>query len=451
MALSDQHVEEFLSAIRSGEAGASSLLHDHPGLDRFNIFTAAAAGESDALADFLRRDSSLAQTTHGRDEWPPLAYACRSELHTAGASRAAGLQRVASLLLEAGANPNSFSVYWESHDKKAPLSVLYHACMSDHVALVELLLERGANTQDGESIYHAAQHNRRACLERLLAHGADLSSRQSPYGNTPLYFLAGHQTDEQGQAQWFQGFTWLLAHGADPNTTSDSSEETPLHRVAASPHKRAAAGALLEHGADVDRRRSDGQTPYQVAVRHGNTAVASLLREHGADTAALRPVDEFLGACLAGDGDAARGLLTSHPHLPAAITDADRAAIVNAVHQGRAGAVRLLVDLGFDLHHEAEHGGTPLHWAAWLGNVALVRLLIDLGAPIDVRDSQYGASALGWAAHGSECHSDDGRYCDIVDALIDAGARREFTVNKWGKSLQGNARVAERLKARGFI
>jgi ankyrin repeat protein len=91
-----------------------------------------------------------------------------------------------------------------------------------------------------------------------------------------------------------------------------------------------------------------------------------------------------------------------------------------------------------------------LHWAAWLGRVELVRLLIAIGAPIDPRDRTYGASPLGWAAHGSECHASEDRYCDIVDALADAGARREFTINKWGHALQGTPRVAARLKARGL-
>ncbi len=448
--MTEEHVEEFLKAIQNGEAAAASLLDEHSDLGRFNIFSAAAAGEPDAVAGFLRRDPSLWQATHGPEEWPPLAYACRSRLHATGPARAHGLQRAALVLLDAGASPNSFSLYWESDDKKAPISVLYHACMSDHLALVDLLLERGAATQDGESIYHAAQYNRRACLERLLSHGADLSSRQTPYGNTPLYFLAGHQDDEQGRAVWFQGFTWLLEHGADPNVTNCSSEEAPLHRVAASAHHRATLLALLSHGADVNLRRADGRTPYQIAVRRGNTALASLLREHGADAAVLQPVDEFLGACLTGDGGAARRFLATHPNLFATMTGIDHAALVDAVHHGRGDVLRTMVDLGFDLHREGEHGGTPLHWAAWLGNIDLVRLLIGLGAPIDVRDRQYGASPLGWAAHGSECHRDDDRYCAVVDALIDAGARREFTINKWGKALEGSARVAERLKARGL-
>src|SRR5438045_1158855 len=99
MAVSDQHVEEFLRAIRSGDAVASAMLSEHPDIGGINIFTAAAAGEADIVADFLARDVPLGQATHGREEWPPLAYACRSELHATSGARAAGLQRVAATLL----------------------------------------------------------------------------------------------------------------------------------------------------------------------------------------------------------------------------------------------------------------------------------------------------------------------------------------------------------------
>jgi ankyrin repeat protein len=137
---------------------------------------------------------------------------------------------------------------------------------------------RGAAPNDGEFVYHAAQYNRQACLKRLAVHGADFSSRQEPYGNTPLFFLVGHVEDDDGRATWFRGFTWMLDHDADPNVTSYQSGETHLHGVAAGPPKIATARQLLPHGADVNLPRADGRTAYQIAVRHGNAAIADLLR-----------------------------------------------------------------------------------------------------------------------------------------------------------------------------
>jgi hypothetical protein len=80
-----------------------------------------------------------------------------------------------------------------------------------------------------------------------------------------------------------------------------------------------------------------------------------------------------------------------------------------------------------------------------------VRLLIDLGAPINIRDGQFGSSPLGWTAHGSGCHpGNDTAHCAIVDMLIEAGAERDASINKWGELPEGMAskQVAKHLAER---
>ncbi len=385
----DAQAERFLEAIREDRAGVvERLLGAHPDLARYSIHTASATGDVERVATFIGGDASLVTAGHGDDAWPPLAYACRSPLHAASLRHADRLLRTARLLLDAGADPNSGSV-WHEAGGDAPNPVLYHACMSDHVGIVKLLLERGARPNDGESIYHAAQYNRRACLDLLLAFGGDVSSRQRPYGNTPLYFLAGHNSDDDGAATWFQGFTWLLEHGANPNVTSYDVLETPLHRVAAGPRRLATARLLIAHDADVNQPRADGRTPYVLAVRHGNSAVADLLASHGANVDVPDPTDAFLGACLAADAARAQAMLTSHPRLIRDLGKAGPEALADAVRWDRADAMRLMVDLGFSLSDEEGGGGTPLHDAAWLGRVAIVRQLLALGADVNRRDRQY--------------------------------------------------------------
>jgi ankyrin repeat protein len=397
--------ERFLTAVRDQKADvAARLLETSPRIADFNVFTAAAAGNADAVAGFIREDPACVHATHAKEAVPPLVYACASERHLAGEQPAADVRRVATLLMDAGASANSFSVFAEGAGGPAPISALYYACMSNHVALVKLLLDRGANPMDGESLYHGAQHNRQACLELMLAHGADLSSRQEPHGNTPLYFLVGHHDDENGAAEWFKGLTWLLDHGADPNVTSNAKAETPLHGVAASKPKLATVRQLLAHGADVNRPRGDGRTAYRIAVRHGNAAIAQLLRDHGAIVDGLRSMEVFLGACLAADADRARAMLAAQPRLIESMTDEDKAAMADAVNQDNAKAIRLMVDLGFQLSWLDGGAGTPLHMAAWQGNTALARLLIDLGAPINLRDGQFGSATtvpcLSWMTTG---------------------------------------------------
>ena len=128
----------------------------------------------------------------------------------------------------------------------------------------------------------------------------------------------------------------------------------------------------------------------------------------------------------------------------------------DAVKNDRADAIRLMVDLGFDLSWEEAHGGTPLHTAAWLGKVDLVKALVALGAPVNQRDQQFGSSPLGWTAHGSSFeggNAPEGNFVAIVDLLIDAGATREAAINKWGEPPEGMATstVRTRLHERGFV
>jgi ankyrin repeat protein len=448
----EQQVQRFLAAVREHKLGpAQRILDAHPTVASASIFAAAAAGRFDLVADFIAKNADAAFARDGREESTPLAYACGSPFHRTDGRHAEDLRRIVTLLLDRGVSANSSTAFYEG-DKKMPIPVLYYAVMSDHVALVELLLARGASPNDGESVYHAAQHNRVACLERLLAHGANLSSKQSPYDNTPLFFLVGHHTDEGGEAAWFKGMVWLLDHGADPNVTAYKKGEAPLHSLAASAPKPATVRALLAHGADPNQRRNDGRTPYRIALRHGNVEIAEILRAHGATTDGVAPIEEFLGACLAADGDRARAVLVEHPDLMASLTDEDRWAVCDAVLHDRADAVRLMVSLGFSLTWTRD-GGTPLHWAAWNGKADLVKVLLELGAPVNQRDTQFGSSALGWTAHGSGCwHGRDAAYCAIVDELITAGADRPSSINSGGEPPEGMASrvVSKHLREIGF-
>lgn len=356
------------------------------------------------------------------------------------------------LLLDRGADPNAFE-FFNSDDENSKLPALYWASEHNHVPIVRLLLERGANPNDGESTYHSAQHGHLECLELLLAHGADISGRHPHWRNTPLYFLAGHTDDEGGAAPWLRGLKWLLDHGADPNVPSSAKAETPLHALVRSSRTIAATAALLDHGAAVDQPRADGRTPYAVAVRSGNDAAAALLRSRGAAAAGLTPVDRLLGACMRGDETAARAIVASDPAIMQGFTEEDRAILARAADENRAAALRLMAALGFDLTWEGEDGGTPLHHAAWLGRAALVELLLDLGAPVNVRDRTYGSSPIAWAAHGStNCRSADDDYCAVVERLLAAGSDYAAAINKWGEppAPMASPRVAALLKARGF-
>src|SRR5262249_36877063 len=193
----------------------------YPAMARTSVHAAAAAADTEILSELLRASPELATALDEPDHWPPLHYACASP-----STDEERVRRCVQLLLEHGADPSSSVAHGEF-----PLSALYRALEAKHRGAARLLLERGANPQDGESVHHMAEHDDTESLELLLEHGADLGTRQEPYGNTPLFFLAGYRDGHHATEAATRGMRWLLEHGADPNVTSGPTQETALHRV----------------------------------------------------------------------------------------------------------------------------------------------------------------------------------------------------------------------------
>jgi ankyrin repeat protein len=455
------HANRFLQALREDAAAhAHEMLAAHPEIAPYSIHTAAAIGEVEAVARFLAEDRSLAVKPSMPGSIEPLIFACHSGLQSLLRDRDVNGPGVVQLLLDAGASPNAFITFEGSTGPGVP--ALYFAVVSNNLPVVRMLLERGANPNDGESVFHGAELNHRECLEILLEFGADLSGPHAEWGNTPLYFIAGYRESHPRGASSELGMRWLLEHGADPNTFSIPKgfegspviAEAPLHRVAAVKRSVDAARMLVEHGADVDARRGDGRTPYAIAVRNGNTAVAEYLAAAGADTSTLTIEDRLLAAIAAADVNGAGELARMHPEILSSLVDNDGGALSRAVSQGNEDSVRLMIALGWRIEDEGVDEGTPLHWAAWHGRPAIVKLLLDAGAPVNVRDRQYGSSPIAWAAHGSvnSRPGNDADYVAVVEALLDAGSLREMAYNRWNEPPErlGNAAVNAVLKARGF-
>ena len=454
------HAARFLKAIRDEQSQhAKEIIDAHPEVARFSIHTAAAVADVNTVRRMLTGDLSFATRPTLPDGTEPIVYAVAHDIKALmGIEEALAVDTV-RLLLDAGASANAAVPLG---DNGARIPILCFPCANGQASLARLLLERGARTDDGKSVYHAAQHNHRHCLAVLLEFGANLSERHPQYDNTPLYFLAGHRASNPLSEMCVRGMEWLLSHGADPNVVSHvlptapqaHAKEVPLHRIAASGHGEDVVRLLVEHGAQVDTPRADGRTAYVLAVRAGSTSAARALAALGADTSKVATIDCLIGTCARADAADARRIVATNPELLRALDADDLEALSLAISDDRMASVELMIDLGFPLDAEGEWGGTPLHWAAWNGRVGLVRKLVAAGAPINTRDSQYGSSALAWAAHGSvHCTTvrpDD--YVAIVNALLDAGATRADAYNRWNESPVSMASppVARVLRERGF-
>ena len=66
--MTQARAERFLQSIREDDPSTAQLLGDDPQIARVNVFTAAAAGNINVVADLILRDPACAVAVHGREE-----------------------------------------------------------------------------------------------------------------------------------------------------------------------------------------------------------------------------------------------------------------------------------------------------------------------------------------------------------------------------------------------
>jgi ankyrin repeat protein len=226
-------------------------------------------------------------------------------------------------------------------------------------------------------------------------------------------------------SQTADGVQWLLAHGADPDPVFAPNGETPLHVVAAN-WSSSLAEALVDRGADVNRRRADGRTPYAVAELHGNRDVAAWLVAHGA-ASELSAVDRLVAACSRGDLAAVNAILKERPNVRHEIAAEHYAAFYRAAERNDLAALEAMLACGFDPNRADESiGKTALHVAAMEGWPEAVRLLLAHGGSVAARDREFDAPPLIWAAEGSRGSRAERDHAAVGRLLLDAGSPVEW-------------------------
>jgi hypothetical protein len=156
-----------------------------------------------------------------------------------------------------------------------------------------------------------------------------------------------------------------------------------------------------------------GRVPRECQVQ---TALIDLLCDHGADpnSAVLsalthgefEAVDALMrrGALMDLTFAAGMGRLEDARRLLADSTGEDRhRALALASQFGHTEIVRLLLDAGEDMNRYNPVGfhshSTPLHQAAFAGHEDVVRLYVERGARLDLKDTLWQGTPAGWAQH----------------------------------------------------
>lgn len=145
--------------------------------------------------------------------------------------------------------------------------------------IVKFLIEHGANVnvrnKRGETPLYNAFCNSDGIemIKFLIKHGANVNAADNTDGETPI-FVAPRWIDE-GYSQHLDKFTYLIEHGADINFRNKNGE-TPL-MIAAKFNKIAAARILIEHGADITIKDNNGHTAKDIAMESNNQDIVELI------------------------------------------------------------------------------------------------------------------------------------------------------------------------------
>ncbi|XP_023315859.1 uncharacterized protein LOC111693916 [Trichogramma pretiosum] len=149
---------------------------------------------------------------------------------------------------------NSQLNYCDNHG----YTYFHAACMSGNMAAVNLLLSQGIDVNldsyKYSALHIAAQYRREEVVEILLRHGAD-PNKQDVEKSTPLHALA------------------RLCLCQCTNAIRFCDYRRPVDKI---------VQILIEYGANIEARNSDGNSPLDLAVSCFDVQLVKSLLEHGA-------------------------------------------------------------------------------------------------------------------------------------------------------------------------
>jgi ankyrin repeat protein len=407
---------------------SKSLPSDDPA---FALQSAILANDTARVAELLTRIPALKERLN-----EPLAGNGFGATPLLAAVQRANREMI-DLLLLSGADINQRSHWWAGS---------FGVLDNDH-GLADFLIARGARVD----AHAAARLGMLDKLRELVSADPSVVAARGGDGQTPLHFACSVEIAR-----------FLLEHGADIDALDVDHESTPAQYMMA--NRRDVARYLVSRGCRTDllmaaalgdldlvrllldedpsrinlsvslenfprkNPRAGGtiyiwtlgwnKTPHALAREFGHMDVLRLLMDRSSDSLKLSLALEL------GDKELFNRLLAAAPQMPQSLSPTERRKLVDAAQDRNSDAVRLMLEAGWPLDARGQNSGTVLHWAAWHGDVEMVRLILGFHPPLEVEDSDYGGTPLGWAIHASQngWHPGDGDYAGTVEALLKAGA-----------------------------
>jgi ankyrin repeat protein len=282
------------------------------------------------------------------------------EGHTAIFSAASsGCDEVANLLLDSGAD-----VETADKDGKTPLMAAVEECRP---AMVRLLLERGANpharSMRGGTVLMAAAAGGSLKIVRLILDRKVEINAEAEDGTTALITARG------------RGYTdvveLLMDAGAEPGVLDAimAGDQTEAERMARRDSSRA-------------RTRHWGRSVMFWAAREARPDVIRVLHNYGvsANVEDSRGKTPIMHASIRGDQETMCALLECGAAPNPTVGEHGMSPMQWAASMGDIDKVRVLIASGANVNEEDRHGGTPLGVAVMRGHTEVASVLLEAGA-----------------------------------------------------------------------
>ncbi|CAN5498827.1 ankyrin repeat domain-containing protein [soil metagenome] len=323
--------------------------------------------------------------------WVPLLYVCYSRYY----SRPALTEKLVSCaksLLDRGADANAS--YEEPSFPELPETCLYGAVgRASNAELTRILLDHGANPNDGEALYHGTEFANHEPLRLVL----------KTRGSSKGFNCLAHMLDRED----LKGLEMVLESYGSP----DDDLSSCLHHAIIRQRSVSHLEQLVDHGADPLFIR-DGVSALMRARLMRNRAASDLLASRVSQEPS--PVEKYLVALV--EGDESVDALPVPPEL--------QWVLAAAAGHNEVGIMRRMLDAGFDPDVIAGWGQTGLHMAGWMGFPEPVSLLLDRGASLAVKDLHHQGTPLNFTIAGAAWGANpSGNHLSAARLMLEHGAK----------------------------
>lgn len=394
---------------------AEDMLARHPELENSSIHIAAVLGDAENVRKFIGADAGKATEIARPYDCNALVYLCLSKYLRLEKRTEEGFLTAAKILLDAGADANSG--FWSKSNWPEFETALYGAAgVAHHAGLTQLLLEYGADPNDGEAVYHSPETDDNDAMKALVETGRITGE------NLVMMLIRKHDWHD------YEGEKYLLEHNANPNG-EQSRGWFPIHHAISRNNNLNMIRLLMDYGADPNVI-NNSITAIARAARYGRNDVLELFRQGGCSIE-LSGIDKLIAVCAMDDAQQISIILKQQPGLKKELITMGGELLARFSCAGNLPGVCRLLDIGVDVNKPfvvgdgyfgIPKGSLAIHVASWLAQPEIVKLLLARGAKADEPDSN-GQTPLALAIRACvDSYWMWRRTPDSVQALLEAGA-----------------------------